>query len=70
MASDGLWDCVRNDEVVRIIRDTVQEPTMCSKRLATEAAERGSNDKNTVSLLYSCNRYPQQSEFTSSRLML
>ncbi|CAN1243566.1 Protein kinase and PP2C-like domain-containing protein [Linum perenne] len=52
MASDGLWDCVRNDEVVRIIRDTVQEPTMCSKRLATEAAERGSNDNITVIIVF------------------
>ncbi|CAN1243542.1 Protein kinase and PP2C-like domain-containing protein [Linum perenne] len=52
MASDGLWDCVRNAEVVSIIRDTVKEPTMCSKRLATEAAERGSNDNITVIVVF------------------
>ncbi|CAN0907425.1 Protein kinase and PP2C-like domain-containing protein [Linum grandiflorum] len=52
MASDGLWDCVKNDEVVSIIRDTVKEPTMCSKRLATEAAERGSNDNITVIVVF------------------
>ncbi|CAI0437778.1 unnamed protein product [Linum tenue] len=52
MASDGLWDCVKNDDVVSIVRDTVKEPTMCSKRLATEAAERGSNDNITVIVVF------------------
>ncbi|KAF2294203.1 hypothetical protein GH714_008174 [Hevea brasiliensis] len=48
MASDGLWDVVSNAEVISIIRDTVKEPGMCSKRLATEAAERVSKDNITV----------------------
>ncbi|XVE90743.1 hypothetical protein DITRI_Ditri20bG0101600 [Diplodiscus trichospermus] len=52
MASDGLWDVVSNTEVVSIIRDTVKEPTMCSKRLATEAAERGSKDNITVIVVF------------------
>ncbi|KAL5707707.1 protein-serine/threonine phosphatase [Ranunculus cassubicifolius] len=52
MASDGLWDVVSNDEVVSIIRDTVKEPGMCSKRLATEAAERGSKDNITVIVVF------------------
>ncbi|KAK3218035.1 hypothetical protein Dsin_012005 [Dipteronia sinensis] len=52
MASDGLWDVVSNEEAVNIIRDTVKEPGMCSKRLATEAAERGSKDNITVIVIF------------------
>ncbi|CAL2271580.1 unnamed protein product [Prunus armeniaca] len=52
MASDGLWDVVSNAEVVSIIKDTVKEPGMCSKRLATEAAERGSKDNITVIVVF------------------
>ncbi|GAB2267098.1 hypothetical protein Dimus_002082 [Dionaea muscipula] len=52
MASDGLWDVMANEEVVGIIRDTVKEPGMCSKRLATEAAERGSKDNITVMVIF------------------
>ncbi|ERN16642.1 hypothetical protein AMTR_s00051p00099980 [Amborella trichopoda] len=52
MASDGLWDVVCNEDVVSIIRDTVKEPGMCSKRLATEAAERGSKDNITVIVVF------------------
>lgn len=52
MASDGLWDVVSNAEVVNIVRDTVKEPGMCSKRLATEAAERGSKDNITVIVVF------------------
>lgn len=52
MASDGLWDVMSNVEVVSIIRDTVKEGGMCSKRLATEAAERGSKDNITVIVVF------------------
>ncbi|XP_030481348.2 protein kinase and PP2C-like domain-containing protein [Cannabis sativa] len=52
MASDGLWDVVSNNEIVSIIKDTVKEPGMCSKRLATEAAERGSKDNITVIVIF------------------
>ncbi|KAK9156587.1 hypothetical protein Scep_003161 [Stephania cephalantha] len=52
MASDGLWDVMSNEEVVGIIKDTVKEPGMCSKRLATEAAERGSKDNITVIVVF------------------
>ncbi|KAK9987045.1 hypothetical protein SO802_031996 [Lithocarpus litseifolius] len=52
MASDGLWDVVSNTDVVNIIRDTVKEPGMCAKRLATEAAERGSKDNITVIVIF------------------
>ncbi|KAK4581171.1 hypothetical protein RGQ29_024734 [Quercus rubra] len=52
MASDGLWDVVSNTDVVNIIRDTVKEPGMCAKRLATEAAERGSKDNITVIVVF------------------
>lgn len=52
MASDGLWDVMSNTEVVSLIKDTVKEPGMCSKRLATEAAERGSKDNITVIVIF------------------
>ncbi|KAL4341357.1 hypothetical protein GQ457_08G012920 [Hibiscus cannabinus] len=52
MASDGLWDVVSETEVMTIIRDTVKEPAMCSKRLATEAVERGSKDNVTVIVVF------------------
>uniref|UniRef100_A0A1D1Z8M4 protein-serine/threonine phosphatase n=2 Tax=Anthurium amnicola TaxID=1678845 RepID=A0A1D1Z8M4_9ARAE len=52
MASDGLWDVLSNEDVVSIIRDTVKEPGMCSKRLATEAAARGSKDNITVIVVF------------------
>ncbi|CAO2179638.1 unnamed protein product [Urochloa humidicola] len=52
MASDGLWDVVSNEDVLSIIKDTVKEPGMCSKRLATEAAERGSKDNITVIVVF------------------
>ncbi|CAD6238358.1 unnamed protein product [Miscanthus lutarioriparius] len=52
MASDGLWDMVSNEDVLSIIKDTVKEPGMCSKRLATEAAERGSKDNITVIVVF------------------
>ncbi|XP_026426240.1 protein kinase and PP2C-like domain-containing protein isoform X1 [Papaver somniferum] len=52
MASDGLWDVVSSEDVISIIRDTVKEPGMCSKRLATEAAERGSKDNITVIVVF------------------
>ncbi|KAH6832523.1 protein kinase family protein / protein phosphatase 2C family protein [Perilla frutescens var. hirtella] len=52
MASDGLWDVISNADVVSIIKDTVKEPGMCSKRLATEAAERGSKDNITVIVVF------------------
>jgi len=42
MATDGLWYVISNEDVVSIMRDTVKEPAMCSKRLAIEASERGS----------------------------
>ncbi|KAH1261792.1 Protein kinase and PP2C-like domain-containing protein [Glycine max] len=52
MASDGLWDAISSMEVINIIKDTVKEPGMCSKRLATEAVERGSKDNITVIVVF------------------
>lgn len=52
MGSDGLWDALSNSEVVGIIRDTVKEAAMCSKRLATEAVARGSKDNITVIVVF------------------
>ncbi|XP_047320066.1 protein kinase and PP2C-like domain-containing protein [Impatiens glandulifera] len=52
MASDGLWDVMSGEDIVSIIKDTVKEPGMCSKRLATEAAERGSKDNITVIVVF------------------
>lgn len=54
MASDGLWDVMSNTEVIGIIKDTVKDPGMCSKRLATEAAARGSKDNITVIVVFLC----------------
>jgi serine/threonine protein phosphatase PrpC len=54
MASDGLWDVLTNEDVISIIKDTVKEPSMCSKRLATEAVERGSKDNITVVVIFLC----------------
>ncbi|CAL5409198.1 unnamed protein product [Camellia sinensis] len=47
-----LWDVMSNAKIVCIIKDTVNEPGMCSKRLATEAAERGSQDNITVIVVF------------------
>ncbi|KAF7819164.1 protein kinase and PP2C-like domain-containing protein isoform X1 [Senna tora] len=52
MASDGLWDVISNREVISIVKDTVKEAGMCSKRLATEAVERGSKDNVTVIVVF------------------
>ncbi|XP_050231776.1 protein kinase and PP2C-like domain-containing protein [Mercurialis annua] len=52
IGSDGLWDVVSNEEVIELIRDTVKEGGMCSKRLATEAAQRGSKDNITVIVVF------------------
>ncbi|XP_073223827.1 protein kinase and PP2C-like domain-containing protein isoform X2 [Cicer arietinum] len=52
MASDGLWDMMSSLDVINIIKDTVKEPNMCSKRLATEAVERGSKDNVTVIVVF------------------
>ncbi|PKA61467.1 Protein kinase and PP2C-like domain-containing protein [Apostasia shenzhenica] len=52
MASDGLWDVVSNEDAISIIKNTVKEPAMCSRRLATEAAERGSTDNITVIVVF------------------
>ncbi|KAK8959993.1 Protein kinase and PP2C-like domain-containing protein [Platanthera guangdongensis] len=52
MGSDGLWDVMSNEEVISIVRDTVKEPSMCSKRLSTVATERGSVDNITVIVVF------------------
>ncbi|XP_051138640.1 protein kinase and PP2C-like domain-containing protein [Andrographis paniculata] len=52
MASDGLWDAMSNSDVIGIIKDTVKEPGMCAKRLATEAIQRGSKDNITVIVVF------------------
>ncbi|KAI5064100.1 hypothetical protein GOP47_0020770 [Adiantum capillus-veneris] len=52
IASDGLWDKISNEEAVSFVKDTVKEPTMSSKRLATEAVERGSTDNITVIIVF------------------
>jgi serine/threonine protein phosphatase PrpC len=52
IASDGLWETMANDDVVALVKDTVKEPSMVSKRLATEAVERGSRDNITVIVVF------------------
>ena len=48
LACDGLWDVVSDAEAVAMIRDTVKEPSMCAKRLGSEAMTRMSGDNITV----------------------
>ncbi|EPS68638.1 hypothetical protein M569_06125 [Genlisea aurea] len=52
MASDGLWDRLSDRDVINIVKDTVKEPGMCSKRLVTEAIGRGSDDNVTVIVVF------------------
>lgn len=35
LASDGLWDCMGNQEALQIINDTVKQPAMCAQRWVT-----------------------------------
>jgi serine/threonine protein phosphatase PrpC len=49
IASDGLWDVVSNDEAVAFVYDTVKDPFLVGKRLATEAiTNRLSGDNLTI----------------------
>ncbi|GJP48103.1 hypothetical protein CLOM_g7383 [Closterium sp. NIES-68] len=52
MASDGLWEKLSNEEVAQYVLDTVKEPSMSSKRLVTEAVDRGSQDNVTAIVAY------------------
>ncbi|KAH8972536.1 hypothetical protein BDL97_02G202900 [Sphagnum fallax] len=52
IASDGLWEKLTNNDVVALVKDTVKEPSMVSKRLATESVERGSRDNITVIVVF------------------
>ena len=48
VACDGLWDVVNNAEALAMVKDTVKEPSMCAKRLGSEALTRLSGDNITV----------------------
>ena len=48
VACDGLWDVVNNAEALALVKDTVKEPSMCAKRLGSEALARLSGDNITV----------------------
>ena len=48
VACDGFWDVVSAPEVGAMLRDTVKEPSMCAKRLGSEALTRMSGDNITV----------------------
>jgi serine/threonine protein phosphatase PrpC len=48
LASDGLWEVLSQEEAVGLVADTVKDPDMCAKRLATEAMTRGSRDNITA----------------------
>ena len=48
LATDGLWDVLSNQAVVNLVHDTVKEPTMCAKRLVTEAITQGSGKNRPV----------------------
>ena len=48
LACDGLWDVVSSEDAIGMIKDTVKEPSMCAKRLGSEALTRLSRDNVTV----------------------
>lgn len=52
LATDGLWDVITSEEAVGLVRDTVKDPVMCSKRLVTEALARGSLDNVTAAVIF------------------
>jgi hypothetical protein len=52
MATDGVWDVMRDDEAVGLVRDTVKDPQLCAKRLVTEALSRGSRDNATALVVF------------------
>jgi len=52
LASDGLYEVLTNNDVVGLVRDTVKEPSMCGRRLVTEAMARGSKDNITVTVAF------------------
>jgi serine/threonine protein phosphatase PrpC len=47
LASDGVWDVIAPEEAVGLVLDTVKQPELAAKRLATEALARGSADNVT-----------------------
>ncbi|KAL6272556.1 hypothetical protein ACE6H2_023248 [Prunus campanulata] len=64
MASDGLWNVVSNAEVVSIIKDTVKEPGMCSKRDWRQKQQSVAAKTTSQSLLSFFVLSPQLREFT------
>jgi serine/threonine protein phosphatase PrpC len=44
LGSDGLWDTLQPQDVVRMVHDTVKHPTMCAKRLVAEAMQNGGSE--------------------------
>ncbi|KAJ7522854.1 hypothetical protein O6H91_18G029400 [Diphasiastrum complanatum] len=52
IASDGLWETVSNEDAIFLVKNTVKDAALCSKRLATEAVERGSTDNITVMVIF------------------
>ena len=45
---DSERDVVNNAEALAMVKDTVKEPSMCAKRLGSEALTRLSGDNITV----------------------
>jgi len=52
LASDGVWEVLSNEEAVGLVHDTVKDPYLCGKRVATEALARGSRDNVTVAVVF------------------
>jgi len=52
LASDGVWDALGDEDVCRIVRDTVKHPAMAAKRVVTEAVDRGSGDNAAAVVAY------------------
>ena len=42
LGTDGLWDYLPNQSAADLVRDTVKDPSMCARRLVTEALNSGS----------------------------
>lgn len=52
LATDGLWDVLRKEDISQIMKRTVSKADLVTKRLVSEAIERGSTDNITVVAIF------------------